>query len=425
MYIPSTSPTLPRSNTFVVLELDPVTTVSHLRSPELTAACKEIKTCKYVAYCLTRFEPTFDPDVPYHSYDLYLVHPGKGPLKRARYANPEWSIPILPNTSPSTYGRSLDPGVHLPRNDCFISPSSGVAVRCTTTPLDEMPSSFGRLSEEEAVEVDRWLSVPDVRKPTPSGSSQSDSSMHSDSDKREDSETGTRSNPIVVREEASQNATTSSELHSPLASEASPDVELHSVIVEEPGESEFVVWFEYMEKWRREANGREADVGEDLESEEQEEEGEEEGNKDEIDMILDRCNPVILEYPVVKVSFDLSEAEQLNDPNGFFEELEQLEKIREELEDARRQWEVEEARRAHESDEEYFATDNRGLSSSTLDASAPYFQQFDFESTSAEHHVDPPESGTRHRTFGLSTLRVGVVKLFQKSRNISRKCFCM
>ncbi|EEB88789.1 hypothetical protein MPER_13195 [Moniliophthora perniciosa FA553] len=141
---------------------------------------------------------------------------------------------------------------------------------------------------------------------------------------------------------------------------ASPNTELHSVIVEHPGESEFVVWFEYMEKRRREANGREADVRE--ECEEQEEGEGREGDKDEIDLVLDRCNPVILEYPVVKVSFDLSEAEQLNDPDGFFEELEQLEKIRGELEDARRQREIEEAR-AHESDEEYFATDDRAYHS--------------------------------------------------------------
>ncbi|KAK7054419.1 hypothetical protein VNI00_003617 [Paramarasmius palmivorus] len=349
MFIPSNRPTLPKANTFIVIELDPLASVAHLRNEELTEACKKLEGKKYIGYCMTRNEAIFDEDVPYHSYDIYLVQQGKTPLKRGHYLNPEWSIPILPNTTPSMYGRSIDPGIPLPRDDCYMSRSSILAVRCATKELDEMPPNVGQLTEDEAFEFDFWMSVPESRKQRPQGSVARPSDvMRAVEEKRTDKK-GKKAEEVDLD-----------------AFKADPDGWLKKALADRPNENKVSIWLEYM-KLRRQV-GLSCGVFDVEDDDDEEEEEDEEEDEDEVDAILNRCDPSILDFPVVKVSFDLSEIEHFNDPNEFFDELEKFERLQKDHEEARLQREVEDARKV---DEEYFANipmPNRDslLSSTTL-----------------------------------------------------------
>ncbi|ESK86562.1 hypothetical protein Moror_9790 [Moniliophthora roreri MCA 2997] len=147
---------LPTQNSIVVLQLDPVGSVAHFENPELTAACANMQTKKYVALVDTIFG-FFLPQNPYHSYKFQLFFQGVCPENKDTGIRPEMSIPIIPNPgSPFHQASGRQPlkfSQSLPWQDCYISAVHSAYVRCRTTLLEVEPPTLITVSVKEKSKV--------------------------------------------------------------------------------------------------------------------------------------------------------------------------------------------------------------------------------------------------------------------------------
>uniref|UniRef100_A0A0W0FRG2 Uncharacterized protein n=1 Tax=Moniliophthora roreri TaxID=221103 RepID=A0A0W0FRG2_MONRR len=146
---------LPSVRSFVVVNFDPVATVSHLDNPELTTACKRLETKKYVAY-VSLDAGVLELEVPYHSYLFYIVRQGLR-KNEAKGITEEMSVPILPNTSHPSSRRPMHPDKPLPWDDCYISEAFFTEARFPTVFLNEVPKPRIEVPTKEARKMERYM----------------------------------------------------------------------------------------------------------------------------------------------------------------------------------------------------------------------------------------------------------------------------
>ncbi|KAK7031223.1 hypothetical protein VNI00_013639 [Paramarasmius palmivorus] len=300
---------LPAPNTFVVVQLDAMDSVSHLDNPELTEACRKLKNRKYLAY-VGRREGLFWPDVPYYSYVFYFVHRGlKYKNELQQDVDPGMCVPVSPNTSHPLGRAPLDPGQPLPWNDCYVSPFFTTDARSRNIILDEEPQMF-KVGIEDVI---RFLGY--VRKD------------------RQD--LADRLQPPEQQEGCA-----------PVSDEYDDS---ESEFIDEETESADGV----------SVNGGSIDgelCGDECESKNGDEwnpTGQLEQQREFEDVIdeFEEMDAMLMEMVALKTSFDLNELEEVTDPAEFFGELKALEKLKEEHVIGKER-EIEKARRI---DEEFFS----------------------------------------------------------------------
>ncbi|KAK7031210.1 hypothetical protein VNI00_013626 [Paramarasmius palmivorus] len=149
--------TLPTPDALLVVQLDPVDSVSYLDNPELTEACRKLKNKKYLAYVGLR-NGLLWPDVPYYSYEFYFVHQGlKYEDELQQVIDPGMCAPILPNTSHPLGRAPLNPGQPLPWKDCYVSPFFAVDARSRNIVLDEEPPVIYQVGIDDAVRFAEYV----------------------------------------------------------------------------------------------------------------------------------------------------------------------------------------------------------------------------------------------------------------------------
>ncbi|KAL0564704.1 hypothetical protein V5O48_017337 [Marasmius crinis-equi] len=339
---------LPEPRSFVVLSLDPVASVEHLHNPELTESCRKLECKKYVALVGMRDQPSFWSDRAYHSYIFDLVYQGLRKADEEKCITPEMSIPILPNMHHPSSRQPLQPSLPLPWADCFASHVFRTSARCRSAVLDEKPSDMHEISDDEAYRFKILMS--------------DDSAAHG---KQIRLKSAPSIAPSVDTDEGKSGAwpiesgcnieayfdggSLESEEEEDDEDEFDPEIEEYTRIMamvdreklrrENPDGDMLVLAYEEYLRIRTELG---------LPSPEEKE-------SDTASVCTRELE--LLETPVFRVSYDLSEVDCVNDPEDYFEELEALRRLKEQHEDAKTQQEIEKARRI---DEEYFASRTQG-----------------------------------------------------------------
>ncbi|KAK7032314.1 hypothetical protein VNI00_013273 [Paramarasmius palmivorus] len=307
---------LPESNTFIVVQLDPVDSVSHLDNPVLTEACRELSNKKYLAYVGLR-DGLFWPDVPYYSFEFLFVHRGlKERDETGQSVDPGMCVPVLPNTSHPLGREPLDPGQPLPWNDCYVSPFFAVNARSRNIILDEEPQTF-KLSIDDAVRLSGFV-------------------------RRDRQDLADRLHPELQARYVSDDDS--------CIEWAGSESEFAD---EEMSESESVDGASIDGK---STDGETCEDECECKSKDGDEWNptglmEEQRHFEEILDEFDEMDAMLMEMVALKASFDLSELEEVTDPAEFFEELKALTKLKEEHV-INKELEIEKARRI---DEEFFS----------------------------------------------------------------------
>ncbi|KAJ4475618.1 hypothetical protein J3R30DRAFT_3294311 [Lentinula aciculospora] len=294
---------LPTEYSFVALSLDPEATVSDLKNELLTAACRRLQRKTFVAYVGERRQ-FFMPWEPHHSWQFYLVFQALRKEDPALGIEPQMSVPVLPNTSHPLHREPLDPGYALPWNDCYISESIQFNARVVTR-MTEEPVYCA--TSEEAERIQGYFD--------------------------EDSKRRRELKPQILAARAIM---------------GKENIERRDVESESPwgfGEEEHGSTAEARGK-----SSASASIDASLER----------SNEDEAKIMLDELTAQPRRNLfVVEVSFDLSSAELIHEPDEFFQEVASLTKLTIELENARKQREIMNAQRI---DQEYFAAIQEGRS---------------------------------------------------------------
>ncbi|KAJ3786929.1 hypothetical protein GGU10DRAFT_161026 [Lentinula aff. detonsa] len=285
---------LPTEYSFVTLSLDPEATVSNLKNEELSAACRRLQRKTFVAFTGERRQ-FFMPWEPYHSWQFYLVFQGLREENVGQGIEPQMSVPILPNTTHPLCREPLDPGYALPWNDCYISEFIQFDARVATRVTEEEPVCC--TTSEEATRIRAYFD--------------------------EDIQRRRELEPQIVAVRAIT---------------GSDGIDCSDTDSEAPWSSSFVDEYGSMEEAQYE----------DRESTPLRKGGES-GARIMLDEMTSRPHSNLF---VVEVSFDLSSTDQIHNPDNFFEEVAFLKKLTIELENARKQREIENAQRI---DEEHFA----------------------------------------------------------------------
>lgn len=79
------------------------------------------------------------PWEPYHSWPFYLVFQGLREENQGKGFEPQMSVPILPNKTHPLCREPLDPGYPLPWNSCYISDFIQFDARAATHVTEEEP----------------------------------------------------------------------------------------------------------------------------------------------------------------------------------------------------------------------------------------------------------------------------------------------
>ncbi|KAK7058401.1 hypothetical protein VNI00_002035 [Paramarasmius palmivorus] len=316
--------TLPSPLSLVVLQFDPVASAAHLDNQELSAACEKMKTTKYLAY-VSNVDGLQWPHVPYHCWDIYFVFQGLRQRNEEKAIDPEMSMPILPNSgSPAHQALNREPldfGRPLPWKDCYISPFIRTSVRCPTVFLETKPPTLMEASIPEGIRLKRSMRE-DIAKqwqrlqPTEVNE---DRDMYDD----DDDEEGSLPSCGTSMYSDSSCVGSGSASHQSL-------VETHSSDYDDDGQSN--------ESSSRFSVGPESVFYFDQ---------------------RDACDHV-----VCKVSFDLSELDGVNDPDLYFKEVAEFNRLKQRFQEGYTERMID---RARQIDDEYFAK----LSVTKPDTSAP------------------------------------------------------
>lgn len=87
------------------------------------------------------------PWEPYHSWPFYLVFQGLRKEDQGKGIEPQMSVPILPNKTHPLCREPLDPGYPLPWNNCYISDFIQFDARVATHVTEEEPVCWATPNE--------------------------------------------------------------------------------------------------------------------------------------------------------------------------------------------------------------------------------------------------------------------------------------
>ncbi|KAF9260077.1 hypothetical protein L218DRAFT_933088 [Marasmius fiardii PR-910] len=336
---------LPKPYAFVVISLEPSLSVAYLNSSDLTDACNKINTKKYVAYVGECEQDVVKPHTPYHSFVFHLVYQGLRRLKGG-LVGAEVSYPILPNTTHPLSRSPLDPGRHLPWDNCYISEFVSISAVCPTVTCDTKPSSMYELSRIAGVDLECSMADECYEWRNRSVDGRSGYRCSCSGGSGRDLAEGSLPESIVDSPVDLAIGRVSEDCHSLSPGELSSGFKVHESSSSQYEKGVNVHAQRIIYECPRNMFELEEEVESDILAEEvQIPPGQVSSSRTSlISMMQDKV--------VVKASFDLSEVDQVNDPAEFFEEVEALWQLKQVYEMELTQREIEVARQV---DDEYFA----------------------------------------------------------------------
>ncbi|KAK0466085.1 uncharacterized protein EV420DRAFT_809208 [Desarmillaria tabescens] len=118
---------VPHIDEYVIVQLDPVTSLKRLNDLEVTRACETLVAKKYVA-CITWMQPLI-LDTEYISVSLKFVSNGVSRAHLAEHLLPEMTVPIYPNTQHPLSRPPFRPSKEIPWPQCYQTTQLGGQVR--------------------------------------------------------------------------------------------------------------------------------------------------------------------------------------------------------------------------------------------------------------------------------------------------------
>ncbi|KAJ7053304.1 hypothetical protein C8F01DRAFT_552368 [Mycena amicta] len=335
---------VPAAASFAVLRLDPDASLAHLNDPQATLAATALELRDYVVYLPSRCGP-LHPSVPFRQEEVEFVLQGHPVDVPDECIDAAMCLPIFPATVHSASRAPLMPTGDFPWSNCYLAPFAATTVRCPTVravdPVVCKLSSMERarhnsvFCEDEAVRRDKFEALHPA-----------------ESEEESDCDSVLSYTPGDVMDDASQPSVFT---FAPRGDE-----------VKEPSDEE-------------KSQQEEAEIAELMRT-----------------LILPREAPD--DMITVTFTHDLSRVKTLNDPRGFFHEMEEISRIVQESL----------ARKMKKAEEDGLKLDHR---------TETYLRLVRAEGANGRHHTSlPSSSGSVSGHMFLNRLR--------SWRNRIRRVFC-
>ncbi|KAL1724868.1 hypothetical protein EV714DRAFT_278120 [Schizophyllum commune] len=148
--------TLPWRGAYVVLSLDPVSSLKDIDDPIVNEELRKMKCGRYVATVTEDHHP-LSALLPQRTFTWDFVIQGMPPDAQEVFFKSYMTVPILPNTEHPESRRPVEPLPHLPWKDCYHARLYRTVAICPTLDTEENPQSC--LSPEEAAVLDQYIST--------------------------------------------------------------------------------------------------------------------------------------------------------------------------------------------------------------------------------------------------------------------------
>ncbi|KAL1724867.1 hypothetical protein EV714DRAFT_278119 [Schizophyllum commune] len=149
--------TLPWSGAYVVLSLDPASSLKDIGDDRIVDdELRKMKCGRYVATA-TEDHHALSALMPQRTFTWDFLVQGMPPNAPDKYFQSYMTVPVLPNTEHPESRRPVEPLPHLPWEDCYHARMYRKVAICETRDTDEDPQSC--LSPEEAAVLDQYLST--------------------------------------------------------------------------------------------------------------------------------------------------------------------------------------------------------------------------------------------------------------------------
>ncbi|KAL1675301.1 hypothetical protein EV122DRAFT_281224 [Schizophyllum commune] len=148
--------TLPWRGAYVVLSLDPVSSLKDIDDPIVNEELRKMKCGRYVATATEDHHP-LSALLPQRTFTWDFVIQGMPPDAQEVFFKSYMTVPILPNTEHPESRRPVEPLPHLPWENCYHARMYRTIAICPTLDTEENPQSC--LSPEEAAVLDQYIST--------------------------------------------------------------------------------------------------------------------------------------------------------------------------------------------------------------------------------------------------------------------------
>ncbi|KAI4520560.1 hypothetical protein K525DRAFT_203380 [Schizophyllum commune Loenen D] len=148
--------TLPWRGAYVVLSLDPASSLKDIDDPIVNEELRKMKCGRYVATATEDHHP-LSALMPQRTFTWDFITQGIPPDVPEALFKSYMTVPILPNTTHPESRRPVEPVPHLPWDDCYHARLYRTIAICPTLDTEENPQSC--LSPEEAAVLDQYIST--------------------------------------------------------------------------------------------------------------------------------------------------------------------------------------------------------------------------------------------------------------------------
>ncbi|KAL1752139.1 hypothetical protein FB107DRAFT_277996 [Schizophyllum commune] len=148
--------TLPWRGAYVVLSLDPVSSLKDIDDPVVEEELRNMKCGRYVATATEDHHP-LSALMPQRTFTWDFLVQGIPPNASDNHFQSYMTVPVLPNTAHPESRRPVEPLPHLSWENCYHARMYRKVAICETRDTDENPQSC--LSPEEAAVLDQYLST--------------------------------------------------------------------------------------------------------------------------------------------------------------------------------------------------------------------------------------------------------------------------
>ncbi|KAI5891941.1 uncharacterized protein SCHCODRAFT_02541156 [Schizophyllum commune H4-8] len=148
--------TLPWRGAYVVLSLDPASSLKDIDDPIVNEDLRKMKCGRYVATATEDHHP-LSALMPQRTFSWDFVVQGMPSDAPEVFFKSYMTVPILPNTTHPESRRPVEPLPHLPWEGCYHARLYRTVAICETLDTEENPQSC--LSPEEAAVLDQYIST--------------------------------------------------------------------------------------------------------------------------------------------------------------------------------------------------------------------------------------------------------------------------
>ncbi|KAL1689748.1 hypothetical protein GGG16DRAFT_57194 [Schizophyllum commune] len=148
--------TLPWRGAYVVLSLDPASSLKDIDDPIVDKELQQMKCGRYVATA-TEDHHAVSALMPQRTFTWDFVVQGMPPNAPDKDFQSYMTVPVLPNTEHPESRRPVEPLPHLPWENCYHARMYRKVAICETRDTEENPQFY--LSPEEAAVLDQYLST--------------------------------------------------------------------------------------------------------------------------------------------------------------------------------------------------------------------------------------------------------------------------